>query len=118
LAVAATVELVIDKLPRTPNRTAPFGLGARILLGGLSGAAICIIGNQSVALGAVLGGLGGIAGAFAGYRVRTGLVKKLHVPDYVIALMEDVVAIGGAFLLVIAAGWTTLSTPFVPPLTN
>jgi uncharacterized membrane protein len=32
-------EYVADKLPNAPNRTAPVGLGARVLLGGLAGAA-------------------------------------------------------------------------------
>jgi uncharacterized membrane protein len=35
----AAVELVVDKLPKTPARTAPIGLAARVVLGGLSGAA-------------------------------------------------------------------------------
>jgi len=51
-------------------------------------------------LGAVLGAVGGLLGAFAGYKARTGLVKALKVPDIVIALLEDAVAIGGAFLIV------------------
>jgi uncharacterized membrane protein len=36
----AVVELVADKLPRTPSRTAPPGLIARIVLGGLTGACV------------------------------------------------------------------------------
>jgi len=38
--VLAAVELVVDKLPNTPARTAPAGLITRIILGGLSGAAV------------------------------------------------------------------------------
>ena len=34
----ALMELVVDKLPTTPNRTAPRGLIARIVMGGLAGA--------------------------------------------------------------------------------
>ena len=33
----ALIELVVDKLPNTPARTAPVGLIARIVLGGASG---------------------------------------------------------------------------------
>lgn len=91
----AIVELVADKLPSTPSRTAPPGLIARILLGGLSGAVIAAAASMAFALGAVLGAIGGVAGAFAGYQVRTRLVKALKVPDFVIAIVEDVVAIGG-----------------------
>jgi uncharacterized membrane protein len=59
-----------------------------------------VAGTQSIAFGAVLGVAGGIGGAFAGYKVRTGLVKALKVPDLVIALLEDAVAIAGGFFIV------------------
>jgi uncharacterized membrane protein len=96
----ALVELVADQLPSTPARTKPPGLIARIVLGGLSGSAVAVAGAQSLALGAVLGIAGGIIGAFAGYQVRTGLVRALKAPDLVIALLEDFVAIGGALCIV------------------
>ena len=48
----------------------------------------------------VLGAVGGVAGAFAGYEVRTRLVKALKVPDLVIALLEDAVAIAGGLFIV------------------
>jgi uncharacterized membrane protein len=96
----AVVELVADQLPSTPSRLKPPGLIARIILGGLSGASVAVVGAQSMALGAVLGVGGGIAGAFAGYEVRTRLVKALKVPDLVIALLEDAVAIAGGLFIV------------------
>jgi uncharacterized membrane protein len=97
--ILACVELVTDQLPSTPARTKPAGLIPRILLGGLCGAAVASAGGQSLALGAVLGAVGGVTGAFAGYEVRTRLVKALGVPDFVIAVLEDAVAIGGGLLL-------------------
>lgn len=100
LTAGAIVELIVDKLPKTPRRTEALGLIARFALGGLPGAALCAAGNQSLVLGAVLGGVGGLAGAFAGYEARTRLVRVLKVPDSVVALLEDAVAIGGGFLLV------------------
>ena len=46
------------------------------------------------------GVLGGVAGAFGGYQARVGLVRTLHVPDFAIAIPEDLVAIGlGLFLV-------------------
>lgn len=99
-ALLALVELVADQLPFTPSRTRPAGLVARIVLGGLSGAAMAVSGAQSIALGALLGAAGGVTGAFVGYRARTGLVKALKVPDFVIAGLEDAVAIGGGLFLV------------------
>jgi uncharacterized membrane protein len=98
--LSAVGELVVDKLPSKPRRTAGLGLIGRCVLGGLSGAAVAASGAQSIALGAVLGAAGGIVGAFAGYEVRTHLVRALKAPDFVIALPEDAVAIGGALLIV------------------
>jgi uncharacterized membrane protein len=93
-------ELIIDKLPSTPNRTRLLGLIGRGVLGGLSGAVVAVSGAQSIALGAVLGVAGAIASAFAGYEVRKRLVRVLKVPDLVIALFEDALAIGGGLLIV------------------
>src|SRR5271165_5492169 len=61
----AVVELIADQLPSTPSRTAPPGLIARFVTGGLSGAAITLAGGQSLIAGVLLGGIGGIVGAFA-----------------------------------------------------
>ncbi len=98
--VLAVVELITDKLPKTPSRTKPVGLIARIVCGALSGAAVSVSAGQSLGFGALLGAAGGIAGAYAGYQWRTGLVKALGVPDFVIALLEDAIAIGGGLFLV------------------
>jgi uncharacterized membrane protein len=98
--VAALGELVTDQLPKTPPRTKPVPLIARIVTGGLSGACICAAGGRPLWQGAILGGIGAVAGAFAGYRARTGLVRMLRVPDAAIAVPEDLVAIGIGLLLV------------------
>ena len=98
--LGALGELVADKLPSTPSRKKPAPLIARILLGGLAGAAVAAAGSQSIPLGAVLGAAGGIAGAFGGYEARTRLVRALKVPDFVIAFLEDAVAIGGGLFIV------------------
>ena len=99
-SLGALGELVVDKLPSTPSRTQPLGLIGRSVLGGLSGAAVAVSGAQSIALGAILGVTGAITGAYAGYEVRKRLVRALKVPDFVIALLEDAVAIGGGLLIV------------------
>jgi uncharacterized membrane protein len=46
----------------------------------------------------LLGGVGGVAGAFAGYNYRRRLAAM--VPDLVLALFEDLVAVGGGLFLV------------------
>jgi uncharacterized membrane protein len=102
LLVLMLGELVADKLPFTPSRKRPGPFAARIVTGALSGAALTAGLGHSLAGGAVAGALGGVAGTLGGYRARTGLVRALGVPDYVVALAEDAVAVGGALLLVAA----------------
>jgi len=94
------VELVADKLPKTPNRTSPPGLIARIVMGGLTGACVAAGGEQGAVLGTALGAAGGVLGCFGGLQARTGLVKALGTPDMYVALIEDLVAIAGCFWVV------------------
>jgi uncharacterized membrane protein len=98
--VLAVVELVADKLPRTPSRTSPPGLIARIVTGGLTGACVAASGAQGALLGAVLGVTGGVVGCFGGCYARTRLVKALGTPDIYIALLEDLVAVAGSLWIV------------------
>jgi uncharacterized membrane protein len=101
-SLAAIAEYVTDLLPKTPSRTTPGPLIARIMMGGLSGACLCASANRSLLVGALLGGVGGVIGAFAGYQARTRLVNGLKVKDAFIAIPEDLVAIGLAYFLVSA----------------
>jgi uncharacterized membrane protein len=98
--IFALAELTADKLPNTPSRTTPMPLTFRVITGALSGAALGIAGSQSFAFAAVPAALGAIAGAFGGYQVRHKLVTSLHVRDYGVAVLEDLVAIGGGLLIV------------------
>jgi uncharacterized membrane protein len=98
--VLAIGELITDQLPKTPSRKVPMQFGARIVSGALCGACIGAPHGALVAalvagvVGAVIGTLGGAAarGALAGAFGR----------DLPAALIEDVVAIGGAILIVSA----------------
>jgi uncharacterized membrane protein len=96
----AIAEIVNDKRPSTPNRTSAVGLSARILTGGLSGAALAAAGAQSKLLGAFLGAAGGVAGAFGGFNIRKWLDHAFKLPDMVVAVAEDAVAIAFAILIV------------------
>jgi uncharacterized membrane protein len=91
----AIIELVADKLANTPNRTAPTGLIARIVTGGLTGACIAASAGQRALVGAVLGAVGGVVGCFAGYEARRRLVRALGTRDFNVAIVEDLVAIVG-----------------------
>ena len=93
-------ELIVDKLPRTPPRTAPVGLIARIITGGLCGAALAMSAATGVPAGILLGSVGAITGAYLGYNVRRGLVTHMNLPDFVIAVVEDLLAISGGLFVV------------------
>jgi uncharacterized membrane protein len=100
LTLLAAVELVVDKLPNTPSRTAAPGLIARIVTGALTGACVAEGAGQAALVGALLGAVGGVAGCFGGYQARTRLVKALGYPDIYVALLEDLVAIAGSLWVV------------------
>jgi uncharacterized membrane protein len=95
----AAFELIADLLPTTPKRTAPGPLAARFISGAFCGACVCSSANQSIVIGALLGGIGAVTGAFAGYELRKRLASGLKVKDMVIALPEDLVAAGLALLV-------------------
>jgi uncharacterized membrane protein len=92
-------ELIADQLPQTPSRKAPIGFGARIVSGALCGAALGAS-NQALTGGLIAGVLGAIAGTMGGYEFRVRLVRASGGHDLPIALLEDAIAIGGAFLVV------------------
>src|SRR5215475_9455514 len=60
--VIAIGELIGDKLPQTPKRTALPSLLVRILMGGLCGATFWVAAGKSFLPGALLGGIGGVIG--------------------------------------------------------
>ena len=99
-SLLAIGELIADKLPNTPKRTALGPLLARILLGGLSGASLFVAAGKSLLAGALLGGIGGVIGAFAGYEIRRRIVNNLHVKDLFVAICEDLIAIALAWFFI------------------
>jgi uncharacterized membrane protein len=99
-SIFAIGELIADKLPTTPKRTALAPLLARILLGALSGASLCVAAGRSLLAGAFLGGIGSVIGAFVGYEIRRRVVNNLHIKDIFVAVCEDVVAIALACFFV------------------
>jgi uncharacterized membrane protein len=92
-------ELITDQLPKTPSRKAPIGFGARIVSGALCGAALGA--SNQVLIGGMLAGVAGaVAGTLGGYEFRVRLVRAIGGNDLPVALLEDAIAIGGAFLAV------------------
>jgi uncharacterized membrane protein len=72
----------------------------RIVTGGATGACVSVGGGKTALVGAALGVAGGIVGCFGGYHARAWLVKSLRQPDFNIALIEDLIAIGGSLFIV------------------
>jgi uncharacterized membrane protein len=98
LTILAVGELVTDKLPKTPARTAPPSFAARILMGGFAGAVIGAAQHHTfVALGA--GIIGAVLGTLGGFQARKRLVAARGGQDLPVALLEDAVAILGGFAI-------------------
>jgi uncharacterized membrane protein len=93
----AVSELIADKLPFTPSRLKAGPLASRVVSGAVCGATIYGVVERPLVEGAVLGGVGAIAGALAGYHMRKRL--RHDMPDLGVAVLEDVLAIGGAVLI-------------------
>jgi uncharacterized membrane protein len=96
--VLALVELVTDQLPTTPSRTVPIQFGTRILMGALAGGAIGAS-DGALAIGVIAGVVGAVIGTSGGRAVRARLAAAFG-SDRPAAVIEDAIAIGGAFLIV------------------
>ena len=96
LTLFALGEFVTDQLPTTPSRTVPVQFAARLVTGGLSGAAIGAARGNLIA-GFIAGVLGAVIGTLGGRQFRGALAKAFG-NDHPAAFIEDAVAIGGAVL--------------------
>ena len=90
--------MIADKLPFTPSRLNAGPLASRIASGAICGAAVCGAVKRPLAEGALLGGLGAIAGALAGAHIRKSLSREM--PDFAVGLLEDALAVGGGAAII------------------
>jgi uncharacterized membrane protein len=98
VSALALGELVTDKLPATPSRKVPVQFGGRIFSGALCGAAFGAP-SDAMMIGLLLGAIGAVIGTLGGAAARARLAAAFG-KDLPAALLEDVVAVGGAILLV------------------
>ena len=91
--VLALGEYVVDKLPKTPNRTAPGPLLARVVMGGLVGAIVAAGLDGSGVEAVILGVVGAVIGTFGGFLVRREMVLRFGGKDWPVAMVEDASAI-------------------------
>ena len=94
LRLMALGELVGDKLPKTPNRTAPLPLAGRAASGGLCGAAVFAAAGKPAAWGAAVGLAAAVASTFLTYTLRRSLVQATKIPDPAVAAAEDALMLG------------------------
>jgi uncharacterized membrane protein len=99
--VLAAIEMVLDQLPGMPSRKSPPGFMARLLSGGISGAAVGIAGGAWLG-GLIAGIVGAVIGTLGGYAMRMRLAA-IFGRDRLAAIIEDIVAIGGAILILATA---------------
>ena len=99
LTAAAIGEIVNDKLPKTPSRKTPPQFITRIVMGAFAGAALGAS-HESLVLGLLAGAVGAVVGTLGGAECRSRLVEIIGGNDLPIALLEDVIAVFGAYLIV------------------
>lgn len=98
LTILLVGELVTDQLPKTPSRKVPPQFLARLVTGGFSGAVIgSAFFHTFSATGA--GVVGAVLGTLAGAELRSRLAAKNSGNDRPGAFTEDVLAVGGGFLV-------------------
>jgi uncharacterized membrane protein len=97
--LAAAGEMVMDKLPGTPDRIAPPVLMGRLLAGALVGATVYKSREGSSAAGAVVGGLGAVAATFISYALRVGISKQANWPVAAVGVGEDALVLSGGAAL-------------------
>ncbi len=93
-------EIVTDKTPLLPSRLKPASLAWRLFSGGVCGAAFYVSDGDDPRTGAALGATGALVGSLLGFAWRTRGRQRLHAPDFPLALLEDMVAVGTAVALV------------------
>jgi uncharacterized membrane protein len=96
--VFAAAELITDQLPQTPSRKVPMQFGARIVSGGFCGAVIGTAGGSLIG-GLIAGTVGAVIGTLGGAAVRGTIAKNIG-RDWPAALIEDAIALLGAFWIV------------------
>lgn len=97
LKLAVVGEMLADKIPFAPARTAVLPLLWRVVWGALLGAVTTSGRRRSEALpGALVGGGAALFTSYFVYLLRVRAAERLHIPDTVLGMAEDaaVLALG------------------------
>ncbi len=95
LAGLAVVEAAGDKLPLAPDRIVPVGIVARIVTGGLAGAALSPRTDRAAA--AILGAAGAVGAAYITFALRKRAMTRFGQTST--GLIEDAVTLGASLWL-------------------
>ncbi len=103
LTVLAAGEMVADKMPFVPARTELPSLIGRAASGALCGAVVAARRGGSQPVAAAIGAAAAVGMAHLAYRVRKRVGEATGLPDVVVALTEDAVALTTGSRLAAAA---------------
>ncbi|HEV2092858.1 MAG TPA: DUF4126 family protein [Rubrobacter sp.] len=100
LQVLMAGEMIGDKTPFIPSRTAAGPLFGRALSGALVGSALFVSRKRPGLSGALLGAASALGGVYAADRLRSATTQGLGLPDPLFGLLEDgLILLGGSRLL-------------------
>lgn len=91
----AAGELWGDKLPSAPDRIVPAGIAARIVTGGLAGAALAP--RKRMILGAMIGASAAVAASYVTFALRMRAMRRFGQTST--GLVEDALTVGAAQLV-------------------
>jgi uncharacterized membrane protein len=91
--LAAIGELIVDKLPFTPNRNEPGSLVGRTISGGIAGAAIGHDRHSSALTSALVGAVASGLATEATFHLRAAAGRRTGLPDPLLGGVEDALAI-------------------------
>jgi len=93
-------EVIMDKMPSTPNRIRPEGFVFRCLSGALAGASIYKATGNNVLVGTLLGAASAAASTYVSYLTRKTVVEKTKLFDPIIGAIEDALVLGAGVGLI------------------
>jgi len=100
LMLLALGEVVMDKMPFTPNRIKPAGVAFRCLSGVLAGASISKATGGKIGAGALFGAASALASTYISFIVRKSTVKATGIIDPIIGGLEDALVFGAGTTLI------------------
>ena len=107
LTIFLLVELVTDQLPKTPSRKTTPQFATRLITGAFAGAVIGSVSHHSF-IGMGAGVIGAVLGTLGGAEARSRLATANGGKDRPVAIGEDVVAVGGGFLIAFLVSFAPL----------